>query len=51
MEWLSEILFRDSPKRVRQRKMQMLIFAVVLGLIACVLVGVVIYFMGKQNFR
>ena len=47
MDRLAQWLFPHNPKWVRYRKMQSLCFAVVLGLVACVVVGVVIFLLNR----
>jgi hypothetical protein len=45
LDKLSKWLFPNNPKMVRNRKLQVLFFTIVLTLLACVIVGLLLYLM------
>jgi hypothetical protein len=50
MDRLGKLLFPDNPKRVRDRKLQLLFFAVVLGVLSCAVVGLLMFLLNKPDY-
>ena len=50
MEWLAKILFPKNPRLVRLRKMQLLLFTIVLTVLSCAVVGLLFYLLGKASY-
>lgn len=48
MDRLGRILFRDDPKHVRNRKLQLLFFTIAGCVLVCVLVGLLFYFLNQH---
>ncbi len=47
MEWLGKLLFPNNPRWVRYRKRQLLFFTIGLSLLACALVGLLVFLLNK----
>jgi hypothetical protein len=50
MEWLAELLFPKNPRMVRLRKLQLLFFTIALSILSCVLIGLLLFLIGRQGF-
>ena len=45
---LGKLLFPKNPKRVQERKLQLLLFTIALCALACALVGLLFYFLNQR---
>ena len=50
MERLGKLLFPNDPRMVRYRKLRLLFITVFLGVLSCVLVGLLVYFMSRADY-
>jgi hypothetical protein len=50
MEWLGRLLFPTNPKMVRYRKVRLLLFTIFLSVLSCVLVGLLVFLMGRSGY-
>ena len=50
MDTLGKWLFPKNPKWVRHRKLQLVSFAIFFSVLACALVGVLVFFLGRSRY-
>jgi hypothetical protein len=48
MEILGRIFFRNNPKHVRNRKLQLLRFTIAACVLVCAIVGLLVYFLNQH---
>ena len=49
MDWLARILYPHNPRLVRLRKLQLLFFTITLTVLACAVVGLLFYLLGRSR--